>query len=205
MQHYYTVMLGDLFIMAQKKVSTADGCIALTVFLLMVSQFVARISDAQAIEEAPQQEQELLREVFPEADVFSSKSGKLPHYKAYAHRKEAGLNELLGFVFMTNEVEPEEWAYSSEIEALVGLTTDGIITKVKMIDHFEPFGYFSIDPPEFVEQFTGKSILDPFEEGRDIDAVTRATITVEGAARVIRKAARQIVRQHLANQKRAEE
>ncbi len=46
-------------------------------------------------------------------------------------------------------------------------------------------------------QFTGKSILDRLTVGDDIDSVTRATITVEGATRAIRKSARKIARQHL--------
>ncbi|MBT4740910.1 MAG: hypothetical protein HOO09_11045, partial [Rhodospirillaceae bacterium] len=61
----------------------------------------------------------------------------------------------------------------------------------------EPFGYFSIDPPEFSEQFDNKSILDRFEEGRDIDSVSRATISIESAARVVKKTARRVAKQHL--------
>lgn len=173
--------------------------LAFSMALLMTATGLPAIAPAQAQDTASSEEQDLLKEVFPDAAVFSDKTGRLPHYKAYASDGET----LLGFVFMTHEVEPEEWAYSSEIEALVGLTLGGVITHVKIVDHYEPFGYFSIDPPEFVKQFDGKSILDPFEEGRDIDTVTRATITVEGAARVIRKAARQIARQHLAEQRKA--
>lgn len=182
------------------KISLAMALIVMAVGLLTFSQARFMAAQAEAIQTATVEEQALLKEVFPDADVFSVKDGRLPHYKAYATNPDSGANTLLGFVFMTHEVEPEEWAYSSEIEALVGLTVGGVITKVKMVDHYEPFGYFSIDPPEFVEQFEGKSILDPFEEGRDIDSVSRATITIEGAARVIRKSARKIARQHLNEQ-----
>ena len=73
-----------------------------------------------------------------------------------------------------------------------------MITKVKIVDHYEPFGYFSIDPPEFATQFDGKNILERFEEGYDVDSVTGATITVDGAARVIRKSARRIARAYIA-------
>lgn len=186
---------------AQKKLNLVIGLVAFALVLVVASQVSFTIAQDKAIEAASAEEQLLLKEVFPGADVFSTKEGKKPHYRAYATDSKSGANTLLGFVFMTHEVEPEEWAYSSEIEALVGITTEGVITKVKMVDHYEPFGYFSIDPPEFVDQFEGKSILDPFEEGRDIDTVTRATITIEGAARVIRKSARQIAKQYLAEQK----
>lgn len=152
---------------------------------------------AEPIDQATEEEEALLREVFPQADIFSTKSGVLPHHKVYSTDPDSGTNTLLGFAFMTHEVEPDEWAYEGPIEILVGMTVEGAITGVKIVDHYEPFGYFSIDPPEFSEQFDDKSILDQFEEGRDIDSVSRATITVESAARVIRKSARQIARQHL--------
>jgi transcriptional regulator of nitric oxide reductase len=152
---------------------------------------------AEPIDAATEEEQALLSEVFPDANVFSVKGGRLPHHKAYSVDENTGENTLVGFAFMTHEVEPEEWAYESELEILVGLTLEGSITGIKVVDHYEPFGYFSIDPLEFAEQFKGKSILDAFEEGRDVDAVSRATISIESAARVIRKSARQIARQYL--------
>ncbi len=179
--------------------------LAVAAFVIVgVSQsfLVASQADAIEIKATTQEEEQLLKEVFPDAEVFSVKEGRYPHHKAYGPDTGTGETVLLGFVFMTIEVEPEEWAYSSEIEVLVGMTTDGVITKAKLIDHYEPFGYFSIDPPEFIDQFEGKSILDPFEEGRDIDTVTRATITIEGAARVIKKAARKIARQYLSEQQK---
>jgi electron transport complex protein RnfG len=151
----------------------------------------------EPIDVATEEQQALLSEVFPEASIFSVKGGRLPHHKAYRADENTGENILLGFAFMTHEVEPEEWAYESELEILVGLTLGGAITGIKVVDHYEPFGYFSIDTPDFSEQFKGKSILDAFEEGRDVDAVSRATISIESAARVIRKSARQIARQHL--------
>ena len=187
----------------QIRFTFAKVLIASVVVLMAVSPLFSASTrvDAQEIEAVADAEQQLLKEVFPDGEVFTVKEGRFPHHKAYGTDPETGETTLLGFVFLTIEVEPEEWAYSSEIEMLVGMTTGGVITKVKMIDHYEPFGYFSIDPPEFIEQFEGKSILDPFEEGRDIDSVSRATITVDGAARVVKKAARKIARQYLAEQR----
>ena len=66
-----------------------------------------------------------------------------------------------------------------------------------MIAHREPYGYFSIEPPEFAAQFVGKSVLERFRVGDDVDAVTTATITVSSATRVIRKAARRVAREYL--------
>ena len=74
----------------------------------------------------------------------------------------------------------------------------GILTGVVMDYHGEPYGYFSIEPPKFVAQFKGKSIRDPFRYGQDVDAVSRATITVTSAARAIRISARRIATRLLA-------
>lgn len=181
----------------QKIVSIA----ALTVFAVaaVASQFPMVFTAATAqveIAEASADEETLLKQVFPDGEVFSAKEGNLPHHKAYMLNEDGEL-EVAGFIFMTNEVEPDEWAYESRIEMMVGLTKEGTITGVKLIDHYEPFGYFSIETEEFIAQFDNKSILDPFEEGNDIDTVARATISIESAARVIRKGSRKIVRQFL--------
>jgi len=64
-------------------------------------------------------------------------------------------------------------------------------------DHREPFGYFSIDRPEFASQFKGKNIRDPFKVGGDVDAVSRATMSITSATRAIRDSARLAARRLL--------
>jgi NosR/NirI family transcriptional regulator, nitrous oxide reductase regulator len=182
--------------MPQVHISVVRAFVALALGVL--TALPSRISVAETPKPPSADEIVRLKEVFPKAAAFSAKGGALPHYKAYTAQSKTGADELVGFVFMTHEVEPDEYGYASQIEILVGLTTGGVITGVKVIDHREPFGSFSIDPPEFATQFKGKSILDAFDVGEDIDAVTRATITIDGAARVIRKSARRILKQHLA-------
>jgi len=171
------------------------------VFVTLSEPFISQ-SHGQYIAQVPTNERAALKEVFPEADVFSIKGGQLPHHKAYKTDPETGTNRLVGVIFLTAEVESDEFAYGGPIYIMVGLTTSGIITKVRIVEHYEPYGYFSIDPPEFAHQFEGKTILDRFEEGRDIDSVTTATITVDGAARVIKKSARKIARKYLAPEKK---
>ena len=46
------------------------------------------------------------------------------------------------------------------------MDTHGIIQGVVMDYNSEPYGYFSVDPPQFVEQFKNKSIRDPFQVGQ---------------------------------------
>jgi transcriptional regulator of nitric oxide reductase len=104
----------------------------------------------------------------------------------------------LGFAFWTTELEPLERGYDGPIKILVGMDTKGVLTGIIVAQHHEPYGDFSIDPPQFAAQFVRKSIRDPFKIGTDIDAVSRATITINSAARAIRVSARRIATRLLA-------
>jgi len=73
----------------------------------------------------------------------------------------------------------------------------GILTGVIVDYDSEPYGYFSVEPPEFARQFKGKSIRDPFMVGRDVDAVSRASISIASATRAIRDSSRTIARAFL--------
>jgi len=79
----------------------------------------------------------------------------------------------------------------------VGLDTKGTMTGIIVGDHHEPYGDFSIDPPSFAAQFRSKDVRDPLKLGEDIDAVSRATITMSSAVRAIRGSARRMARQFL--------
>jgi hypothetical protein len=47
-----------------------------------------------------------------------------------------------------------------------------------------------VQPPEFAAQFKGKKVSDPFRVGGDVDAVSRASISINSAARAIRDSSR---------------
>jgi NosR/NirI family transcriptional regulator, nitrous oxide reductase regulator len=128
---------------------------------------------------------------FPSATSFSPKGGDPPHFKAFANQT------LLGFVFWTTDLEPLERGYDGPIRMLVGMNTTGVLTGVLVVDHREPYGSFSVDPMEFAAQFNGKSIRDPFKVGVDVDAVSRASITIGSATRAIRNSSRRLARQLL--------
>jgi transcriptional regulator of nitric oxide reductase len=140
-----------------------------------------------------------LKKLFPEAATFSPKTGSPAHYKAFGPAA-AGQQEgpLLGLAFWTTELEPLERGFDGPIKMLVGLNPQGEIAGVIVTDHREPYGYFSVDLPDWPLQFEGKSIRDAFKVGTDVDAISRATITVTSASRAIRNASRKIARAHLA-------
>jgi len=184
-----------------------SGRALLVSLLVVVIVFCAKLpSSASAINSLARgllqagatEEESFLKEVLPQADSFSAKSGRLRHFKAFKIDPQTGRETLIGFVFLTTDVEPMEWGYEGPIATLVGMTTEGVIVGIKVIEHTEPYGYLSIDLPSFTDQFKGKSILDSFSIGRDIDAISRATITVTSATRAIKNSARRIAKQHLA-------
>ena len=156
---------------------------------------LALAAAAVAAAQAPLDEelQQQLVQLFPEATSFSPKQGQPPHFKAFA----GSGRELLGYVFWTTELEPLERGYDGPIKILTGVDTDGVLTGIVVVDHHEPYGYFSIDLPKYAVQFRAKSIRDPFRVGGDIDAVSTATITVSSATRAVRNGARRIARQFI--------
>jgi NosR/NirI family nitrous oxide reductase transcriptional regulator len=132
-----------------------------------------------------------LRQLFPSATTFSPKAGDPPHFKAYNGQT------ILGYAFWTTEILPLERGYSGPIAILVGVDTKGMLTGVQVGEHHEPYGDFSIDLPAFAAQFRGKDVRDPFKLGEDVDAVSRATITMSSAVRAVRNSARRIARAYL--------
>jgi NosR/NirI family nitrous oxide reductase transcriptional regulator len=144
----------------------------------------------------PKQEAQL-RQIFPAAASFAPKGGEPPHFKVFAPDPRTGTPSLAGLAFWTTELDPLERGYDGPIKILVGMDTAGVLAGVVVADHHEPYGYFSVDLPEFAAQFKGKSIRDPFRVGADVDAVSRATMTVSSASRAVRNSARRVATQLL--------
>jgi transcriptional regulator of nitric oxide reductase len=138
-----------------------------------------------------------LKALFPSAMSFSPKAGEPPRFTAYAS-SAPDAQAVLGYAFLTTELAPIERGYGGPIVMLVGLDLKGVLTGVVLVGHREPYGNFSIDLPSFAAQFKNKDIRDPFELGRDIDAVSRATITMSSAVRAIRSSSRTVARALLA-------
>jgi transcriptional regulator of nitric oxide reductase len=134
-----------------------------------------------------------LKKVFPGAMSFSPKQAQpLPHYVAYTGNP--GSSAVAGYVFWTTELEPLERGYDGPIKILVGMDTNAKLTGILVTEHHEPYGYFSVELPEFAMQFRGKDIRDPFKVGADVAAVSRASISINSSSRAIRNGARRVAR-----------
>ena len=137
-----------------------------------------------------------LERLFPSATSFSPKQPSPPHFKAFA-TDASGHQTLLGVAFWTTEIDPLERGYDGPIKILVGMNLQGVLTGVVVSEHHEPYGYFSVDRKEFSAQFVGKDIRDQFQVGADVDAVSRASMSIGSATRAIRNSARRVARQLL--------
>jgi NosR/NirI family nitrous oxide reductase transcriptional regulator len=130
----------------------------------------------------------MLRQLFPAAAAYSARKGTPPHYEAFAAATPTG--PPIGVAVWTTDLDPLERGYDGPIKILVGMDMRGVLAGVVVADHHEPYGYFSVDLPAFAAQFKGKSVRDPFVIGQDVDAISRATLTVTSATRAIRNSAR---------------
>lgn len=139
-----------------------------------------------------------LRALFPKAAAFSALEGTPLHFKAYAADPKTTPNPpLLGYAFWTTDVVPAEYGYHGPIHVLVGMDLTGILTGAIVDYDSEPYGYFSVQPPEFGAQFVGKSVRAPFRVGADVHAVSRATISINSATRAIRDSSRTMAKAFL--------
>ena len=139
-----------------------------------------------------------LKVLFPSAAAFSPLGGDPLHFTAYGvdPRTTPGTPPI-GYAFWTTDIVPNEHGYHGPIHVLVGLDLKGVITGAIVDYDAEPYGYFSVEPPKFGAQFKGKTIHDPFVVGRDVDAVSRASISINSATRAVRDSSRIIAQKFL--------
>jgi len=136
-----------------------------------------------------------VRNIFPEADVFSGFEGVPPSVAAYKDSK------VIGYLFLTDDVLRIP-AYSGKpINTLVGIDLDGRIAGLAIVHHDEPILAVGITPDRlsrYVAQYEGKSVFDKViigaaREGHvAIDGITGATITVMVENATVMRAARAV-------------
>jgi Na+-translocating ferredoxin:NAD+ oxidoreductase RnfG subunit len=126
-----------------------------------------------------------LEEVAPETH-FSEKGGTPPHYASGPPGKGTA-------AFNTYDIVPSIRGYAGPIKVLVALGPDGVISGIRVIEHKETPNYVHrMDKPEFLGQFLGKHVNEPFELDGDIDGISRATVSVEALAASVREASREV-------------
>ena len=136
----------------------------------------------------------LIEETFPGVTRVGQATGTPPVYKAYGAD-----GAQIGFLFLTSDWPPEESGYSGTILSLVGMDMKGTITGARILDYRESLRSSRGDflRGRFEDQFSGKTISDPFRVRRDVSNVSGATISTAATARGIRNAARRVANTYL--------
>jgi len=141
--------------------------------------------------------QSALRDIFPDADSFEpvtdieSPDPSVTIENAY---KASRGGELAGVALRLSRA-----SYSGPIKIMAGVSVDGTITGVKILEHSDTpgLGANAASPSYFVDrangitfygQFAGKSVRDPFEVKGDVAAITASTITSRAVALSVRAA-----------------
>jgi NosR/NirI family transcriptional regulator, nitrous oxide reductase regulator len=169
----------------------------LAVIAALAAAATLSLSAAARIFTNPKPDDELKR-LFPGAAAFSPLEGEPLHFRVYGvDPKKTPSAPPIGYAFWTTDMVPQEHGYHGPIHILVGMDLTGILAGVVVDYHSEPYGYFSVEPPEFAAQFKGKSIRDPFRVGGDITAVSRASLSINSATRAIRDSSRLMARAFL--------
>ena len=144
---------------------------------------------------------ELMQELLPGAETFSEKSGEPSVYQGF-RATESGEQELVGYLFETPDVPPEEMGYSSTVHSLIALDLEGTVTGIEIIQYREAYrsirGDF-LNSERFPNQFFDKHLSEEFRVGRDVDGVSRATISSWAVARGIRNAARRVAQAYMSD------
>ena len=127
-------------------------------------------------------ERALLAGLAPDT-AFFEKAGSPPHY-----RSDRGVA-----AFNSHDVRPEIRGYAGPIKVLIVLGSDGRIKGIKILSHRETKNYVHyMETPAYISRFIGKSVHDRFEIDKDIDGISRATVSVEALARSVRDSSRTI-------------
>ena len=162
--------------------------------LLVCVGGAAVAAQAQRIFTNPKPEAHL-KHLFPSAGGFSPLAGNPLHYNVYSRDPQAHPDaSQIGIAFWTTDLVPNEHGYHGPIHILVGMDMSATLTGVVVDYDSEPYGYFSVEPEKFAQQFRGKSIRDPFRVGSDVDAVSRASLSVGSAMRAIRDSSRLVAK-----------
>lgn len=125
--------------------------------------------------------EEATKQIFPGYQEYKVESHFLDNqkFKVYTVFKD---NLVMGW-----SVVSDEKGKIKPITFLVGIDTEGKVLDVYVVEYRELFFGSGIKRRSFLSQFLGKSSHDPVTVGRDIDAVTHATISSRAAASAVRK------------------
>ena len=160
--------------------------------------FVYSATEERIAGHAAEKLQVSLQELFPTANDFQEITGQIPSTDAL-HPFVSQYKVLQNGTIIGAVVEVITPGYSGPITILVGVGTDGRISRIKILANPDTPGlganagsstYF-VDRSRrltFFGQFEGKSVNDNFEVRSDIAAITASTITSRAVSVAVKAA-----------------
>jgi len=142
---------------------------------------VNSLTKSRIIAQAQAEEEASLREVIPQGEYFEivKSDSDIVYYKAYDKQKK-----LIGVAF-----KAAAKGYSSTIETMVGMKTDGMITAIKVLNQNETPGLGAqVTEASFTGQFSHKKLQDL----NQVEAITGATISSKAVIDSVKKKAEEI-------------
>ena len=139
------------------------------------------LTKARIIAQAQAEENSALIEVMPQAKHFEPirKGEEIIYYKVRDKN-----NKFIGVAFKASGK-----GYSSVVDTLVGMTQDGTITAIKILNQNETPGLgVRIAEPSFTGQFNNKNLQGLSE----VQAITGATISSKAVIDSVKKKAQEI-------------
>jgi len=120
----------------------------------------------------------VLARLAPGVRFGPEKSGDPPRYEA----------DNGWIAWDTAEVTPRVRGFGGPIHALVVMDTEGRIRGVEILRHHETRNFVRyVFSRAYLDRFAGRSVFDPLRPDVDIDAVSRATVTVNALAESVRR------------------
>ncbi|NLG86497.1 MAG: RnfABCDGE type electron transport complex subunit G [Firmicutes bacterium] len=130
--------------------------------------------------------QTALKELLPMADTFEPVSeGEKVFYRAQKGNKDVGVVAVFS-----------QKGFGGVMKLALGVDTEGKVTGFKVLQHSETPGLGArITETNFTDQFVGKSTTDDFQVGKDVQAISGATISSRSVAGGIKLIASEINKQ----------
>ena len=138
-----------------------------------------------------------LKEIFPDADSFEPAQGIISPDAAVSIEGAYQANQ--NGIPLGAAVNLSSAGYAGPVKMMAGVSIDGRITGVKIMEHSDTpgLGANAASPKYFVDrergitfygQFAGKNVSDPFEIKDDVAAITASTITSKAIASAVKAA-----------------
>ena len=170
-------------------VFAAAACVMLAFVYTGTASIIARRQQAD-LEAA-------LKDIFPDADSFELAKG-IESPDASVTIDDAYM-AIRGGKPVGAALRLTRASYGGPIKIMAGVSIDGTITGVKIMEHSDTpgLGANAASPQYFVDkakeitfygQFAGKSVNDPFEVKNDVTAITASTITSRAVASTVKAA-----------------